>query len=185
MKNTRSRPVPPPRPPAGHARAPRRGEGPRRELAAHAGGVEAEVTRVLDQVVVVKRELALEQAVAHLPELPLRARRLGGLGRVLRVRMALAQREVAEHETQPPSQALPELLDDRVGAPAMGTVVVAVLDQRDGRLRRPLRVVPLARRERERGRRGALAHAGALAPASGSSARRMPSAPGVTSTGET
>src|SRR5207237_1076746 len=79
--------------------------GPRVELSPEAGRVEAQVTRVLDQVVVVQRELALEQAVVHLPELPLRARRFGRLRRVLGVRMALAQREVTEHEAQPPSQA--------------------------------------------------------------------------------
>src|SRR5207245_2615831 len=140
------------------------------ELSPDAGRVEAQVTRVLDQVVVVQRELTLEQTVVHLPELPLGARRFGRLRRVLGVWVALPQREVAKHEAQAPAQASLDLLDDRIRTPAVRTLVVAVLHQRDGCVRPAPNVVSLAHGERERRRRGALAHAGALAPASASRA---------------
>src|SRR5881392_1337158 len=59
----------------------------RRQLALEARGVEPQLPGVLDQVLVLERELALEQAIVHLPELPLRAGRLGRFGGVLRVQM--------------------------------------------------------------------------------------------------
>src|SRR5207253_11435380 len=61
--------------------------------------------------------------------LSLRARGLGRLGCVLRVRVALPQREVAEHEAQPPPQASLDLIDDRIGTPAVGALEIAVFDR--------------------------------------------------------
>jgi len=52
-------------------------------------------------------KLVLEEQVVHLPELVLRARRLGGLGRELGVRMHFQQRKMPEHE----AHAVPEALE--------------------------------------------------------------------------
>ena len=62
----------------------------RRQLAAEPLVVEAELDRIVDQVAIVERVLMLEQRVVHLPERPLRAGRLCGFRRMLRVRMDLA-----------------------------------------------------------------------------------------------
>src|SRR5207249_2996637 len=96
---------------AGVPRSPgvRRRRAARRQLALEARGVEPELPGVLDQVIVLERELALEQPIVHLPELPLRAGRFGRFGGVLRVQMQLGERKVAEHEPEARAQALPHL----------------------------------------------------------------------------
>ena len=58
-----------------------------------------------------------------------------------RVRVDLAQREVAEDETQPVAQPRLHGFDHRGGLPAVRALVVAVLDQGDGRVGRALGVV--------------------------------------------
>src|SRR5438309_2328456 len=116
----------------------------RRQLTSQPRGVEPELAGVLDQVIVLERELALEQPIVHLPELPLRAGRFGRFGGVLRVQVQLGERKVAEHKPEARAQALPHLLHDRVGATAMRALEVAVLDQRHRGVRRTLHVIPLA-----------------------------------------
>src|SRR5207249_6123790 len=155
------------------------------ELFAKPCDIETQVASVLDQILAVEGELPLEEAVVHLPELALRTRRFGGLRGVLRVRMAFAQREVPIHEAQAASHLLLDRFDDGVRAAAVRALVVAVLDQRNGRIRRALDVIPCAHRQRQRCRRGALRHAGVRSPATAWGARRMPSAPGFRWTGET
>src|SRR5437867_2459661 len=123
--------------------------GVRRQLALEARGVEPELPGVLDQVIVLERELALEQPIVHLPELPLRAGRFGRFGGVLRVQMQLGERKVVEHKSQARAHPLLHFLHDRVGATAMRTLEVAVLDERDGGVRRALHVIPLAHRQRQ------------------------------------
>ena len=67
--------------------------------------------------------------------------RLGRLGRHDGVRVHLAEREVAEHEAHARAQAAQHALHDRVRGAAVRALVVAVLDQRDGRRRVAERVV--------------------------------------------
>ena len=78
----------------------------------------------------------LVQRVVHFPESSLGGGSLRGLGRVLGVRMALAQREVPKHESQLRTKTALDFLDDGVRPPAMWALVVAVLDERDA-VRRP------------------------------------------------
>src|SRR6185503_17931898 len=56
--------------------------------------VEPEVPGVADEIAVTERVLALEQEVVHLPERTLLCRRFRCLGRPLRVRMDVVQRQV-------------------------------------------------------------------------------------------
>src|SRR5947207_10369426 len=140
---------------------------------------------IRDQILVVQRELALEQPVVHLPEPALRSRRFGRLGRALRMGMALAQREVAEHEAQLVPHAPLNGFHDRVGAPAMRTFVVTVLDERDRRVAPTPDVVPFADWERQMPAGPAFRHVAVLCGASASSACRIPSAPGLTLSGDT
>src|SRR6187549_1282998 len=57
------------------------------ELRGEEGHVEAELVRVTQEMLPVEVSLMLEQLRMHLPELALRARAFGGLGRAERVRM--------------------------------------------------------------------------------------------------
>src|SRR2546429_10003913 len=63
------------------------------------------------------------------------------------------------------------------------SLVIAVLDQCNGRIGWALDVVPLAHRQGQRRGRVAPGHAGVRSPAGASRARRSPSAPGVTGMG--
>src|SRR5882672_10688511 len=121
----------------------------------------------------------LVEKVVHLPELPLRRGRLGGFGGARRVRVRLRQREIPEHEAHPPPQDLLHFLHNRIGAAAMRALVVAIFDERHRRFVGSLAMVGL----RDGGREAA--HRPALPGASFSSASRIPSAPGLTPTGET
>src|SRR6267142_1769030 len=119
------------------------------------------------------------EKVVHLPELPLHRGRLGGFGGARRARVRLRQREIPEHEAHAPAQDLLHFLHNRIGTPAVRALVVAILDERHGRLVGSLTMVGL----RDGGRQAA--HRPAFPGASFSSASRIPSAPGLTPTGET
>src|SRR5882672_6503160 len=98
-----------------------------------------------------ERALVLEDRIVHFPELALVRRRLGGLGRVLRVRVHLAEREISKDESEALAKLLLNGFHDRIRAPAMRALVVSVLDERDGRAGRTLRVVARANRQGEHG----------------------------------
>ena len=85
----------------------------------------------------------VEEQVVHLPELPLRARRLGRLGGQLRARMDVGQRQVAEHEAEVVAEVGEELAQHRLRAPAVRALEVPVFDERDRRVLRPADVVAL------------------------------------------
>ena len=80
-------------------------------------------------------------SVVHLPEGALLGRRLGGLGRQLRVRVHVGERQVAPHVAQVVAEVGEQLADDRLGLAAVGALEVAVLDQRDRGVRRAADVV--------------------------------------------
>src|SRR6267143_6478604 len=67
----------------------------RLELARDPIGIEPETGRMSDEIPGPEGVLVLEEPVVHLPELPLHAGRFGGLGRVRRVRMHFAEREIS------------------------------------------------------------------------------------------
>src|SRR5438128_133714 len=94
-------------------------------------------------------------------------------------------REVAKHEPEPLAHPGLHLFDDRIRGTAVRALVVAVLDERHGRLHRTLDVVPLcADRHGECRLPPGRAHAAPVSPRL-SRARRIPSAPGFTPTGGT
>src|SRR5581483_1290467 len=131
-----------------------------------------------------QRVLALVEPVVHGPEAPLEGRRLGRKGRVLGVRVDAREGEVAEGEAQLLGEARLEVLDHIVRLAAEGALVVAVLDERDRRVGRPLEVVVRAhgraQTAHEEGRAHAITFLGRP-----SRAWRTPSAPGLTPMGET
>src|SRR5439155_19514333 len=94
-------------------------------------------------------------------------------------------REVANDEPEPVAHPRLHLLDDRIRGTAVGTFVVAVLDERHRRVSRPLDMVPaFVDRHRECGLPLGRAHESPSFPRS-SSAWRMALAPGFNPTGET
>jgi hypothetical protein len=110
---------------------------------------------------------------------------LGCLRGVQRVRMKLGQRKVAEDESQPFAELLLEGQYDRVRLIAVRALEVAVLHQGDRRVRTPRRMIaglhgrlqhPLSMRAHET--------SAVRSACMASSASRMPSAPGLTPTGE-
>ena len=147
--------------------------------------VEVEQPSVGVEVVVRKALLVLVQVVVHLPEPALRGRAFGRLRRLLGMGMRGRDGEVPEDESQPLPDALLDVLDDRVRLPTVGTLVVAVFDEGDPSITRPLDVIPVLRH-----RQGQLGlplrgpHEATPFIARSSSACRMPSAPGFTPTGD-
>src|SRR5204862_6115156 len=96
-------------------------------------GIEAEVGRVLDEIVILERELPLEQPVVHLPEGTFRRGGLRRFRRMLRVGMQLGEREVTEHKPQTLAEPPLQLFDHRPGFTARCTLKVAVFDERHRR----------------------------------------------------
>src|SRR5690349_6653127 len=77
----------------------------------------------------------------HLPEMPLCSGRFCDFGRVLRVWMDVAHREVSEREAELVAKHLQQSIDDVNGGTAVRTFEVAVLDQGDQRRARAADVV--------------------------------------------
>src|SRR5262252_2048837 len=98
------------------------------------------------------------------------------------VRVALFQRKVAKDKTQLRSEPALHFLDNRIRASAMRALVVAIFDERHGRAGRALNVVTRANRH---GQACDIVTTHDRPPGlSASRARRIPSAPGLTPTGE-
>src|SRR3954466_14198511 len=147
--------------------------------------IEAKLLCVRVECPVIEALLVLVENIVHFPELALdrcRFRRFGGL---LRMRMRGRDREVAKDEAKRLTHSLLDLLDYWIGGAAIRTLVVPVLDERDRSVGRAIDVVAALRhRHRQRGCPLRGAHDPSPLPRL-SSARRMPSAPGLTPTGET
>src|SRR2546427_473177 len=131
--------------------------------------------------------LVLVEKVVHLPEPPLGGGRLRRFRGPLRLRVGGGDGEVSEDETQLRSELLLDLLHDRVGCPTVGTLVVPVLDEHHSSIGRPFAVVPFSDGQSQSGRsviRLRHDHSPRPGDLSFSSAERIPSAPGLTPSGE-
>ena len=103
------------------------------EIVDEAIDVEPELARVAHQGSWRQVVLMLEQEVVHLPERALRRGSLARLGRELRVRVDVVERQVAPDVADVAGVAQ-QLAQHRLGLPAVGTLEVPVLDERDRRL---------------------------------------------------
>src|SRR5919201_3510226 len=112
------------------------------EIIAEPFDVEPEPLGTRDQIRLLERGLFGEQQVVHLPEGALLCGGLGGFGGHLCVGMDVVQWEVAPDVAEV-AEVLHELADDGLGATAVQTLEVAVLDERDRRIRRAPDVVAL------------------------------------------
>jgi len=115
-----------------------------RQLPLHALYIESQLANVRQQVIVVQRSLSPEQQVVHLPKLPLRARRLGDLGRGLRVGVRLDHREVPEYKANTLPQVVQHTLELGKRATAEWALEVRVLDEGNAGVGRSPDVVPRA-----------------------------------------
>src|ERR1700726_2269450 len=75
---------------------------------------------------VVERPLMLKEGVMHLPELPLTGGSFRGLRGMLSMRVALAQGKVSKDKAQPIPQPSLDLLDDWIGLPTIGTLIITI-----------------------------------------------------------
>ena len=96
---------------------------------------------VADEIVGAQTILVVEQQVVHLPEGSLLGGGLGCFRGHLGARVNVAQRQVPP-DVADVTEVAEELADDRFRLTAVGTLEVAVLDKRDGRLERPAKMVP-------------------------------------------
>ena len=168
------------------------------QIAGEASPVQPEVIGVGQQIGELQRVLVREQRVVHLPELALRARRLGGLGGQPRVRVRLREREVAEHETHAVADGPLEPFELPEGRPQNGHSKSPYSSSVTGASAGPLHPVLRVDGPVERGhglvlplvRCGAFCRRSGgreleLLPVKRSSASSTPSAPGLSSIGET
>src|SRR2546422_3797734 len=150
--------------------------------------VQFEFSRVVgEESMVAEGRLILVEKIMHLPEPPLDGGRLGGFRGPLRLRVGGGNGEVSENEPEPRSEFLLNLLHDRVGRPTVGTLVVPVLDEHHSSIGRSLHMVPFCDGQGQSGRLGILGrndHSPQSCDLSFSSAERIPSAPGLTPSGE-
>src|SRR5690606_24690505 len=151
--------------------------GPRRKFARHLLERQPEMLREVGEQRIPQSLLVLQQQVVHFPEPVPGAGEFGHLGCPQRLRVQGRQREIAEHETQFRAKARPDSRYDPVGCTAAGALVITVLDERYRRIVGPEAVVGRRHIDLE------LSHG--YLPAMLSRASRIPSAPGLTSIGDT
>ena len=89
----------------------------------------------------------LVEEVVHFPEVALETNGFGGLSGRLGMGMDVRERHVAEDEPQFVAEGALKRSHDRVGRPAEGALVVAVLDKGDRRRLRSESVVVGAHRD--------------------------------------
>src|SRR2546421_9525637 len=100
---------------------------------------------------IVERPLMLKEVVMHLPELPLDGGSFRGLRGMLSMRVALGQGKVPKDKTQPIPQTSLDLLDDGIGLPTIGTLIITVFHQCHRGVFWSLLMIALAHWQRERG----------------------------------
>src|SRR5260370_12800680 len=76
--------------------------------------------------------LAFKKEMVKFPEFPVRASKLRCFRGGLLMGMYFVQREIPKYEAQALAKVFLNALDDRIGMPAMGAFVVAILDQSEG-----------------------------------------------------
>ncbi len=112
--------------------------------------VQLGLQRVLPQARGLQVQLVLEEEIVHLPELALRARRLGGLGRELGVRMHFHERELPEHEAHPVPEVLEQHFHGGISLAARRALEIPVFDDGHFRRRRPQEVIGVIDRDGKR-----------------------------------
>src|SRR6266404_3044540 len=121
----------------------------------------------------------------HLPELAVRSRRLSGFCGKLGMRMHRREREVAKDKAQSISESLLQFFHDGIGLTAIRAFVIAVFHEGDRGGCWTLNVIAFPHRERQPGYPLCSHAVTSGLVGSASRAARIPSAPGLTPTGET
>ena len=103
--------------------------------------IETQKRGILGKMVVSKGVLMFKEQVMHFPKLALSTSRFGCFRRVLRMRMGIGRGKVSKHETHTASKALLNLFNEQVCVAAENAFVISILDERNGRIDRPLHMV--------------------------------------------
>ena len=94
--------------------------------------LESDRRGVFREVSIVERPLMFEEGSVHLAEAPLSRSGFRCFSRMLGMRMYLGEREVPEDETQARTELFLNAFDYRVRTAAVGTLEIAVFDERHG-----------------------------------------------------
>src|SRR4051794_34985572 len=94
--------------------------------------IEPQLLRVASEVIGSQLGLVRDEPLVHSPERALGTRRLRRLRRRLGMRVDVAQREMAPDVAKVFAEGLEQLPDDELGPATVRTLVVPVLDERDG-----------------------------------------------------
>src|SRR5256885_16884377 len=105
---------------------------------------------------IIERLLMLIEVIMHLPELFLGGGSFRGLRGMLSMRVALGQRKVPKDKAHP--QTSLDLLDDGIGLPTIGTLIIAVFHQGHRGGCWSLLMIALAHRQCKPGRSWFLRH---------------------------
>jgi len=100
-----------------------------RQLARYALWIDPDLRRIGEKISVLQRILVVKEEIVHLPEMPLCARRLGCLCRSFGVRMRLREGKVSKNKSEGTAHVAPDTLNYRMGATAVRTFEVAVLNE--------------------------------------------------------
>jgi hypothetical protein len=103
--------------------------------------IEPDRSGVFREVQIVERPLMFEEGGVHLVEVPLSRSGFRRFRRMLGMRMDLRKREVPEDEAQAQTELVLNAFDYRVRTAAVGTLEVAVFDERHGGVLRALRMI--------------------------------------------
>jgi len=111
------------------------------DLVDEPAGVQVQFLGVADKRIKVQAGGGAQQQFVHVPELALGASRLRSLGRLLRVRVQLRDGEVPEHEPDGVRIAAEQLMDVACRSSAVRALIVAVLKDRDRRVRQTAQMI--------------------------------------------
>jgi hypothetical protein len=117
------------------------GMDPVAQVSVEAPDVEPDRLRVRAELSVTQLEPVGEEAIVHLPEPALGGSGLRRLRGGRRVGVEVRQRKVAEHEAELRAESLEEVQHHGVGLATVGTLEIAVLDQRHGGVRPAAHVI--------------------------------------------
>src|SRR6266566_369743 len=101
---------------------------------------------------IIEHSLMLKEVVMHLPELPLDGGSFRSLRGMLSMRVALGQGKVPKDKAQPIPQPSLDLLDDGIGLPTIGTLIITVFHQGHRGVFWSPPMIELTDWQRERGR---------------------------------
>jgi hypothetical protein len=104
--------------------------------------IHPDIGRIFHQVAIPQVFLVFENNIVHLPKLSLYPGGLGRYGGMHGIGVGVSQWEITKYEFQVLSQLSLDIFDQRVGAPAMRALIIAILHQFYRGVLRALDMIP-------------------------------------------